>query len=406
MFAAASVAAQPGTAATSSTVVGAEVLSATSIDTTACATGELGRTDLGMVPPGSMVLTSLDCGVDFGSSNDTSMLLLQQRDGGGAAMLGGTSSNVVGWWSMEGSGADQSTNGNTLATRNGAGYGAGPGSFGQALTVSEATTQHGEATWIAPYDLSPPFTVEGWFRTGAGFPGSQNSPTMISKGAGSTNRNFAVYVSSGGILRASLSAGGVFQAVGGQPVADGLWHHFAMVVRGTDPTATLAVYLDGQLDAELALTAPVDASQVASILVGRGGGLTNFHGELDEVRIYASALPAGQVATHATGTVPDYGGPVSWASDAAFGACLRSTTGDAAVDGTTWPVDGNGTCADGDADPWRAIAPTTAAGAKLAFTPVSGSGGVRLRFQLKAGAAQAPGAYIAPLTFSVIAPNT
>lgn len=71
--------------ASSSTVVGATVPSATELDLAACATGT-SATSFGIVTPGSSALTPGNCVVSFGSSNDTSSLRLAQADGEGSAM--------------------------------------------------------------------------------------------------------------------------------------------------------------------------------------------------------------------------------------------------------------------------------------------------------------------------------
>lgn len=75
-----------GRAASSGSVVGATVLSATSISNTLCLEGQAGRTSLGSVTPGSGLVGSLDCEVTFGSSNDTAMLRIGQADGYDTAM--------------------------------------------------------------------------------------------------------------------------------------------------------------------------------------------------------------------------------------------------------------------------------------------------------------------------------
>ena len=74
---------QRGDAATSGTVVGANVLSATSLDTSACSGGDLA---LAAAPPLTTVITPSDCSVTFGSSNDSSALRLMQADQRGAAL--------------------------------------------------------------------------------------------------------------------------------------------------------------------------------------------------------------------------------------------------------------------------------------------------------------------------------
>ena len=75
-----------GTAATSTTVVGATVPSATQLDHATCRTGMTGVTEFGSVLPGSSAVTSAGCTITFGSSNDTSRLRIRQFDGVGQAM--------------------------------------------------------------------------------------------------------------------------------------------------------------------------------------------------------------------------------------------------------------------------------------------------------------------------------
>jgi uncharacterized delta-60 repeat protein len=80
------LASAPAQGATSSTVVGATVPSATSIDAAGCATGVAGKTDFGAITAGSTNLTTIDCDVAFGSSNDTAQLRMRQSDGLGGGM--------------------------------------------------------------------------------------------------------------------------------------------------------------------------------------------------------------------------------------------------------------------------------------------------------------------------------
>jgi uncharacterized delta-60 repeat protein len=78
-------AAQPGVAASSSVTVTMTVGSITQIDATACASG-LAATSFGTVQPGTTAVTTADCTVGFGSTNDTSMLRAWQGDRFGKAM--------------------------------------------------------------------------------------------------------------------------------------------------------------------------------------------------------------------------------------------------------------------------------------------------------------------------------
>lgn len=86
VIAAVCAAAASGTAATSSTVISVTVPSATNLDASACESGVAGRTDFGNVLPGTSTVTSSDCTITFGSSNDTAKLRIQQTDRRGVAM--------------------------------------------------------------------------------------------------------------------------------------------------------------------------------------------------------------------------------------------------------------------------------------------------------------------------------
>lgn len=63
-----------------------QVASATTLSVAGCVGGQAGITDFGTVLPGSTAVTTGDCTVGFGSTNDTAMLRLSQLDGAGAAM--------------------------------------------------------------------------------------------------------------------------------------------------------------------------------------------------------------------------------------------------------------------------------------------------------------------------------
>jgi uncharacterized delta-60 repeat protein len=79
-------AAGSGVAASSSVVVSLSVPSATNVGVGACAAGTAGVTNFGTTLPGTSQLSSVDCAVTFGSSNDAAMLTVHQPDGSGVAM--------------------------------------------------------------------------------------------------------------------------------------------------------------------------------------------------------------------------------------------------------------------------------------------------------------------------------
>jgi uncharacterized delta-60 repeat protein len=102
LAAAMAVSMQPASGASSSVVVTLDVISSTSLVTTGCATSTAGRTDFGTVQPGSTVLTSQDCALTFGSSNDTGRLLVFQRDGLGDALARATDGTPQAGWGAGG----------------------------------------------------------------------------------------------------------------------------------------------------------------------------------------------------------------------------------------------------------------------------------------------------------------
>lgn len=75
-----------GEAASSTTVVSADIPSATSLTPGTCVTGQAGVTDFGIVLPDAKAATPTACTLTFGSSNDSSMLQVSQQDGAGVAM--------------------------------------------------------------------------------------------------------------------------------------------------------------------------------------------------------------------------------------------------------------------------------------------------------------------------------
>jgi hypothetical protein len=102
----------------------------------------------------------------------------------------------------------------------------------------------------------------------------------------------------------------VAEAVGSTPVADGKWHHAALVVDCVKQQ--LSVYLDGQLDAVVQQAGqpvqnPVDisgigaSSSVAPLAIGSLRGQYAYVGDVAEVSVLMGAqsperLPAGGVA--------------------------------------------------------------------------------------------------------------
>lgn len=398
-------------AASSGTVVGATVPSATWLDPAGCASDTPGITSFGSVTPGASVVTPNDCVLKFGSSNDIASLHIAQTDGGGIAMMAAPATGVVGHWPLNGTGTPMPP-GVIPVVRAGAGaqptWVAGRPELGQALGFD------GNDTSTIAHDASQSldvFTVDMWFRTTT--VANNPFPTLIEKdlGGGGFNRNYNIeFHRDAGNFTASVSVGGVYRPVAtpSAGLVDGAWHHVAQVVDAT----TQYLYVDGQLRASVALGGNVD-NPVAPIYVGSEPGRP-FIGDVDEVRISSVARTPAEIRSWYLGMVDDYldNGTADFdtvGSFDLFAACLRDATDGAAPGGGSWTEGPGNACPGTDGAHWKSI-PTTAPGAKLASIAAPDAQGgatdptVNLRFGFRTRADQPPGSYRAPLTFQVVAP--
>jgi hypothetical protein len=400
---------EAASAATANTLVSANVPSETHMSTAACPNNLPGTTDLGSLLPGSSAVSTGDCGIDFGSTNDSSMLQLYQDDGGGQTMRWrAASSTLVADWPMNGNGADVSSAANPLTFTGGTSFTAGMAALGQTLTL-DGTTGYGQAPWLAVYDLPDDFTVSAWYRT-SDMTGAGGYAIIVEKSTScGTNCNFMIDLRrSDNLLIFGVSVGGSLKEVTapGAATIDGQWHHVAGVVTAA---RVMSLYLDGNsVGTPLTLAGPVD-TQAVPITVGRERSLgTNyFHGDIDEVVVQHHAITPAEVKQAFTNRVADYGGAgATWAAanGAFFGACLSSVASGAATDGTTWAASAG--CPQSDGAWWHAVPATSAsAGAKVAMLAASGTGRANLRFALRASSSQPSGAYTARLIAAAVAPN-
>src|SRR5690606_38000361 len=77
------------------------------------------------------------------------------------------------------------------------------------------------------------------------------------------------------------------------PIPLNIWHNVAVIYNGT----TATIYIDGVADTSATLTPP--AASTHSFVVGAGGKGLNvdafFHGSIDEVRVWNTALTVDQL---------------------------------------------------------------------------------------------------------------
>ncbi len=100
---------------------------------------------------------------------------------------------------------------------------------------------------------------------------------------------------SGGVLALGMNAGGYVECdavIAPAQVLDGAWHHCA----GTFDGAVMRVYLDGNEVGALERPGELRTSASAPAFIGSAGGTgEHFHGLLDDLRIFGTALSAAQV---------------------------------------------------------------------------------------------------------------
>ncbi len=135
-----------------------------------------------------------------------------------------------------------------------------------------------------------------------------------------------------------------------------------------------------------------------------GGPSTKLGMDVLALSRYSAVAVFDGLGTKTTVTpngVPDYdGAAASWSGTGFFGICLRAAPGT----GSTWPTDG--TCDQANGGEWRAIPLHGGlAAASVASTLAPGTTTASFRFGMKAPNSQAPGTYVAPVTFELTAPS-
>ena len=139
------------------------------------------------------------------------------------------------------------------------------------------------------------FTVEAWVKTTVN--GEQAIVSKRAPTVGTPFWQFTVTNDPGhvGEIRVNIVAGGTLEVYGpAKRVDDGAWHHVAVVF---DRDAGLTIHVDGvSVFRPGAVTGNVD--NVGPFLVAKSTGYNHFKGDLDEVAVYGSALPAARVQAH------------------------------------------------------------------------------------------------------------
>jgi gliding motility-associated-like protein len=140
------------------------------------------------------------------------------------------------------------------------------------------------------------FSIEFFIKT------SSLSPLMaiVSKGD-ATTPSFGVWMSAGFIIASASDGTTVVPVNGFTNVADGNWHHVAVVFDRDDK---ITIYTDGAFDNDANMSTVGNVDNIDLLRIGAanvaGSPLQNFNGYIDEVRIWNKALTTGEITSRST----------------------------------------------------------------------------------------------------------
>lgn len=136
-----------------------------------------------------------------------------------------------------------------------------------------------------------PFTVEAWIKTdaiGANY-------TIIQKGPNDATEELTVLNLASNKWYFDWGAGGAYRQ--GSVVAADTWYHFVGRYNGNN---TGNIFINGVEIVYSGQSNNIHNKNTFDLVFGQGRGLNNFHGTLDEVKIYNRALTDAEILAHAT----------------------------------------------------------------------------------------------------------
>ncbi|HVY41144.1 MAG TPA: LamG domain-containing protein [Polyangia bacterium] len=247
----------------------------------------------------------------------------------------GTENNLVGYWKLdEGTGtslydASSKSNGGTLV-------GSGTWSRGMpglplenpsSLTFDGATAYATLGSSGIP-SANASQTVSLWVK----YPSAAATQTLFASVNASNGSGLFVGLS-GGNVTASVYGGAALVSIAA-PSAN-TWHHIAYVYSATG-TTNEQIYVDGVAYTGGGTTSTHQSAAPSNVYLGTADGATQFfQGQLDEVRLYNTALTATQIAQLAAGRYPNLGG----FSTTTLGAAV-TVTGSLSVDAANLNANG------------------------------------------------------------------
>lgn len=132
-------------------------------------------------------------------------------------------------------------------------------------------------------------TVEAWIRTTANsIPGQGGQKVLVNWGSMTTGTRFTFCLLWNNAIRLEIGGSGLS---GNTAVNDGTWHHVA----ATYKSGLVSLYVDGVLDTSGTLSG-VNTSSGSFVIGRRVDGINYFDGDIDEIRVWNTALNPAQLA--------------------------------------------------------------------------------------------------------------
>ena len=181
------------------------------------------------------------------------------------------------------------------------------GKFGNAASFN-GSSSYIQIPAIFSSGYSNSLSYSCWFKTSVN---DSNLRTIIEPGEINSSGNFTIFIINGKLRLSYYNLDGSASTDGSTTVSDGNWHNLVAVLNNS--TGNLDYYLDGNTTAEISHTftagSTIDAfaNQVSHFGVSYYqpvGYFRFFSGQLDQVRIFPSALTQEQVTALATETAP------------------------------------------------------------------------------------------------------
>jgi hypothetical protein len=157
-------------------------------------------------------------------------------------------------------------------------------------------------------DLDPTgFTLSAWIKRDAADSGTKSIISKRPTSFGPTTEGYDLRILDNNTIQMYWRNGGPQSISTSTSIPDDEWHHIAAIYDGT----TIYLYIDGVIDNSIARTPPV-ATNHSFIIAASGKGTTtqHFRGNIDEVRVWDTALSEDQLRFVMNQEIEDNAGQV------------------------------------------------------------------------------------------------